>query len=366
MRIGIVGLPASGKTAIFNAVTRGKAEVAAYGAPQGKPNIGVAKVPDPRLDVLEGVFKPKRKVPAEVTYVDAPPSPEGFGATPGISGEFRNDLQSTEALLVVARAFEDPSVPVVGDGVDPFRAVETMAYELTFADLEVLERRMERIAQGLKGARAAERDTWNRERALMTRVKVSLEEGTAIRDQRFEGDEARLLEGFQFLTAKPLIVVVNVGEDQLSDLSSLETRLASEVSGHRVRATALCGELEMDLAQMDPAEECEFRRSLGLGESGLDRMIGLSYDVLDLVTFYTGNANEVRAWGVARGTTAVRAAGTVHSDFERGFIRAEVVGFDDLARCGSIAEARRQGLLRQEGKSYEVKDGDVINVLFNV
>ena len=366
MEIGIVGLPRGGKTTVFNAVTRGEAQVGAYAGPQGKPNIGVAKVPDPRLDVLEGVFKPKRKVPAEVTYTDVPAAPEGLGTTRGISGEFLNHLQRTDSLLVVARAFEDPSVAAVGDTVDPFRDVGTMTHELAFADLEILERRLERIAEGFKGAKAPEREALNREQALLTRLKADLEEGTPIRDQSLDRDEARLLEGFQLLTAKPLIVVVNVGESQLPELTSLETRLSSDFAGPRVRATALCGKLEMELAQMEPAEEREFRRSMGLGESGLNRAIGLSHGVLDLITFYTGNSNEVRAWTVPRGSTAVKAAGRIHSDFERGFIRAEVIGFDDLARWGSIAEARKHGALRQEGKSYTVSDGDVINVLFNV
>ena len=366
MEIGIVGLPKSGKTTIFNALTRGSAELAAYGSPQAKPNIGVAKVPDYRLEVLQRIFKPKRVVPAEVTYLDIAAASEGLGETRGISGELLNHLQRADALLLVTRAFEDPSVPHVANSVDPVRDVEAMLYELAFADLEVLDRRQTRLAESSKGARASERDALAREQALLTRLKEGLEAGTPLRDQSLSQDEARLLEGFQFLTAKPLIVVVNLGEAQLSDTEPLVNGVSSVLAGPRACATALCGKLEMELAQMEPSDEQEFRQSMGLGESGLEQMIRMSHEVLDLVTFFTGNINEVRAWPVPRETPAVRAAGKVHSEFERGFIRAQVIGFDDLARCESLAEARRQGLMRQEGKGYPVKDGDVINILFNV
>ncbi len=366
MDIAIIGLPRSGKTTIFNAVTRGHAEVAAYGSPQGKPNIGVAKVQDARLDVLTGMYKPRKTVPAEVVYVDIPAAPEGLGKTRGISGEFLNHLQRADALLIVARAFDDPSVSHVSNSIDPLRDIETMLYELAFSDLEILERRIARIADGFKGARGTERDALTKEQSLIERLKARLEEGVPIREQPLTSDEERMLVGFRFLTAKPLIVVVNVGEDQIPDIPSFEKRLTDQVSAPRVRATALCGKLEMELAQMDEADETEFREYLGAGESGLNRMIRLSYDVLDLVTFLTVGEDEVRAWPIAKGTPAVKAAGKIHSDLERGFIRAEVVKYDDLVRCGSEAEAKRNGVLRQEGKTYVVNDGDVLHILFNV
>ncbi|MGH2541455.1 MAG: redox-regulated ATPase YchF, partial [Ardenticatenaceae bacterium] len=334
MDIAIIGLPRSGKTTIFNAVTRGSAEVAAYGSPQGKPNIGVAKVPDERLDVLTGMYRPRRTVPAEVVYVDIPAAPEGLGKTRGISGEFLNHLQRADALLVVSRAFEDPSVTHIADTIDPFRDIETMMYELAFSDLEILERRLSRIGDGFKGARGTERDALAKEQALIERLKAALEGGAPVRDQSLTSDEQRMLGGFQFLTGKPLIVVVNVGEDQIGDIPEIEERLAAEVAAPRIRAAALCGKLEMELAQMDEADEQEFRESLGAGESGLNRMIRVSYDVLDLVTFLTVGEDEVRAWPVTKGTPAAKAAGKIHSDLERGFIRAEVVKYADLVRCG--------------------------------
>jgi GTP-binding protein YchF len=364
MEIAIIGLPQSGKTTVFNAATRGAAQVAAYA---NKPNIGVAKVPDQRLDVLDGIFRPRRKVSAEVTYVDIPAAPEGLGKTQGISGEYLNLLQRADALLIVARAFEDPSVPHVADSIDAFRDIDTMLYELTFADLEILERRLARVADSFKGARVSERDALNKEQASLQRIKSALEAGTHVRDQGVTDDERRLLAGFQLLMAKPLLIVVNVGEDQLADIPEIEQRLSSEVETPRIRTAALCGKLEMELAQMEPAEEAEFRQSLGVtGESGLSRMIRLSYEALDLISFLTVGDDEVRAWPITRGTVAVKAAGKIHSDLERGFIRGEVVSYEDLTKCGSLAEARKHGVLRQEGKTYVVKDGDIMHVLFNV
>ena len=366
MRIAIVGLPGSGKTTVFNAVTRGTAQVASYACPQGKPNLGVAKVPDHRLDALEGVFKAKRKVPAEVTYVDIPPGPGEPGKTHVLPTEFLNALQGTDALLIVARTFGDPSVSHVEGTIDPFRDIETMRLELSIADLEILERRLARLAESSKGAKAPQRDALAKELALLERLKAGLESGTALRDQSFTLDEARTLEGFQFLTGKPIIAVMNVGENQMSEATSLEERLSSAVERPRIITAVLCGKLEMDLAQMEPAEEREFREGLGASESSVDRMARLALEVGDLITFFTGNANEVKAWTVPRDATAVRAAGKVHSDFERGFIRAEVVRSEDLADSGSMAEARKRGLLRQEGKAYVVRDGDVLNILFSV
>ena len=366
MNIGIIGLPQSGRTTIFNAVTRGVVPVPGHAGSREKPNIGVAKVPDARLPLIADVFSPKRQVPAEVTYVDMPGPADGMGKTLGVSGELLNQLQLADALLVVARAFEDPSVTHVEDSVDPLRDAETVLYELAFADLEILDKRLVRLAEGLKGAKPAERESLSGELGLMNSLKSDLEDGVAVRDKILNPDDARHLTSFQLLTAKPVIVVANVGESQLPDSAALEARLSSKLNGTKVRSSVLCGKLDMELAQMEPADADEFRASLELGESGLDAMIRMSHDVLGLITFFTGNANEVRAWTAAAGTSAAQAAGGIHSDFERGFIRAEVVTFDELMRCGSIAEARKRGVLRQEGRSYVVAEGDVVNILFNV
>ncbi len=364
MEITIIGLPQSGKTTIFNAATRGSAQVATFA---NRMNLGAAKVPDERLDVLNGIFKPRRKVNAEVTYADLPAAPEGLGKTQSIGGEYLNDLQRADAILMVARAFDDPSVPHVADSIDAFRDIETLLFELTISDLDILERRLQRVAEGFKGAKTAERDALNKEQTILTRVSDDLEAGVHVRDQSLTEDELRLLSGFQMLTAKPLVVVVNVGEDQLDDIPPIEARLTDEVQTERIRTAALCGNLEMELAQMDSEDEQEFRESLGVvGESGLSRVINLCYEALDLISFLTVGDVEVRAWPVTRGTSALKAAGQIHSDMERGFIRGEVVTYDNLVSCRTLAEARKSGVLRQEGKNYIVQDGDILHVLFNV
>lgn len=365
MQLAIIGLPSSGKTTIFNAATRGSVEVASYSG-SSSPNFGVAKVPDSRLVPLTDIYRPSTTTSAEITYIDLPAAPAGLGRTRGISGEYLNHLQVADALVIVARAFEDPTVPDEGDGVDAFRDIDTMLYEMAFADMEILERRLDRIEQNSKGARASEREVLERERTLMSTLNEGLESGIPIRRQTLTPDQRRRTTEFGFLTSKPVIVVINAGEDQMDEREEVQARLDDEVTDDGVLATVLTGSLEMELAQMSPEDEAEFRESLGAGESGLDRMVRLSYQALDQITFFTGNSREVRAWTIRSGDVAQRAAGRVHSDMERGFIRAEVVAYDDLVRCGSHVEARRQGLLRQEGRAYVVQDGDILQILFNV
>ena len=363
MEIGIIGLPGSGKTTVFNALTGGRVDVASYG---GKPNVGVASVPDARLDGLAKLYAPRKPVSATVSYVDIPPPATPSGRTRGISGQYLNDLQRVDALLIVARAFNDDAVLHVDGSVDPFRDVGNMLLELLFSDLELLERRLQRLDENSKGAKAAERDAIEKERDLLQRIKEHLEGETPIRDQQFTPDQAQRLRGFQFLTAKPLIILLNIDEDDLDEAISLEERLDGAVHGPSVRAASICGKLEMDLAQMDAADEAEFREAIGAGESGMNRIIRLSYDVVGLITFLTIGDDEVRAWELQKGATASRAAGRIHTDFEQGFIRAEVVEFDDLVACGGFSEARKRGVLRQEGRDYVVQDGDVMHVLFNL
>jgi len=363
MQIGIVGLPLSGKTTVFNALTRGHAIVAGY---SDKPNIGVAKVPDHRLHELAKIYSPERVVPAEVSYVDIPSPQDGFGQTRGISGDYLNALQSTDALLVITRAFDNPSVTHVDESVDAIRDVENMLLELSFSDLSLLERRLDRVVDAFKSAKAAERSELTKEQALLEHVKGNLEAGVAVRDQNLPPEASHRLSGFQFLTAKPTIVVVNISEDQLPEAGSFQNQLAEIATGPQMRATVIAGKLEMDLAQMEEGDEKEFRHSLNAGESGLNRMIALSYDVVGLISFLTVGEDEVRAWQIIDGTIAHKAAGKIHTDLERGFIRAEVVTYENLMDCGSLAEARSRGVLQQEGKEYIVNDGDIMHVLFNV
>lgn len=366
MAIGIFGLPLSGKTTIFNAVTRGHAETASFRSGASQPNIGVAKVPDARLGVLAEISKPKRIVHAEVEYIDIPAAPEGFGKTKGIGGEYLNLLQRCDALLLVARAFDDPSVPHVQETVDPYRDVATLQLELTFSDLAILERRHERIASQLRSARQSERDLLTREQQILGTIRAGLENEVPVREQELPAEARPFLENFQLLTEKPLIVVFNIGEDAIGSESTVGAEISERLGRSGVGAAALCGKLEADLAQMEPEDEADFRESLGAGEPGLDRMINLSYGLLGLISFLTTGEDETRAWTITKGISAVEAAAKIHSDIQRGFIRAEIVAYDDLARVRSLPEARKQALLRTEGKTYTMRDGDVVNFLFNV
>ena len=366
MAIGIFGLPLSGKTTIFNAVTRGHAETASFRSGSSQPNIGIAKVPDTRLGVLTEISRPRRIVHAEVEYIDIPAAPEGFGKTKGIGGEYLNLLQRCDALLLAARAFDNPAVPHVQETIDPYRDVAALQLELTFSDLTILERRQERIASQLRSARPAERDQLTREQYVLGLIRAGLEEEVPVREQELPAEARPFLENFQLLTAKPLIVVFNIGEDSTGRESEIEAEMRERIGRAGVGTAAICGKLEADLAQMEPEDEAEFRESLGAGEPGLDRMINLSYDLLGLISFLTTGEDETRAWTITKGMSAVEAAGKIHSDIQRGFIRAEVIAYEDLARTRSIAEARKQALLRTEGKTYVMRDGDVVNFLFNV
>ena len=364
MELGVIGLAGSGKSTVFNTLTRGRVSTASGAA--AKSNVGAAKVPDERLAVLAGIFKPKRVTNAEVQYIDLLNTPEGLGKDQGIGGEYFNVLQRVDALVHVVRAFQNPAVPHIQGSIDPLRDIAALDMELTFSDVVILERRLERLDTELKGAKAQERDRINRESALLDNIKERLLQETPLREQELTDDEKKRVSAFQLLTAKPMLVLLNLGEEQLSDLDRLEADVQQEVNRPNVSCVALCGRLEEELSQMEEEEEVEFRKSLNAGEPGQDKVVQASYRLLGLVSFLTGGPVEVRAWPVPRNTPAVQAAGRIHSDMERGFIRAEVVPYHDLAECGSTAEAKRRGLLRVEGKGYPVQDGDVIHFLFNV
>jgi len=359
--IGIIGLAKSGKTTIFNALTRGKASTENL-----TPNIGMAKVPEPRLKMLADVLHPKRVVSAEARYVDIGASVKGMAKEQTIGGELLNRLSSVDALINVVRAFTDERIPHVDGSLDVERDITTIDLELAFSDLALLERRLERINISLKGAKPLERQSFIHEQELLTRIKADLEKDIPIREQELSPDDARAIANYQFLSAKPLLIVVNIGEDQLAEAVSLEAELNSRYSRPKRRLITLCGKLEMELAQLDNSDAESFRTELGIKEPGLERTIRLSYELLGLITFFTMASDEVKAWSIQSGTNAVKAAGKIHSDMERGFIRAEVIGYNDLVKCGSLAEARKKGLLRLEGKNYIVQDGDVITFLFNV
>lgn len=366
LRLVIVGLPSSGKTTTFNALTRAAATTGAYTSAEDEPNLATVKVPDGRLDVLAGMFKPKKIVPADVQYLDVAGLTKGMGEQ-GLGGKLLGHLQQAQALVHVARAFDAGATPHADGSVDPLRDIETLNLELAFSDLGIIEKRLERIKNTIGKTRGAERELNEREAVLLARLREELEAGRPLRAAELSADEAKLLRGFGFLTAKPQLILLNVGEEQVGEETARLVAAAKErFGGPFVEVAALAAKIEMELGQLEPADAQEFMADLGITESGLDRVIAHSYDLLGLISFLTAGPDECRAWTVPRGSTAVDAAGAIHSDLARGFIRAEVVAFDDLVAAGSLPEARKRGVLRAEGRTYVVNDGDVLEVLFNV
>jgi len=366
LEICIIGLPKSGKTTIFNVLTKGKADTTTYATTALTPNIGVSKVPEPRMQVLDKIFHPKKVIPAEVKYVDIVGIAKDLGKGEGIGGQFLSYLSNADALLHVVRAFENENVPHIEGDINPKRDIATMNLELVFSDLVIIERRLKRLEDSLKGAKQSERDLLSKEQALLQRIKLELEKDVPIWQQSLTTDEIKSLANYQFLTAKPMLIVINIGENQLKQDKSLEAEMRSTYSHAQFEVAAICGKLEMELTQLGEADGAEFRNDLGLTEPAVDCIIRLSYQLLGLISFFTTVSEELKAWTITKGTSAVKAAGKIHSDMERGFIRAEVINFLDLDRCGSPAEARKHGLLKLEGKNYIVQDGDVITFLFNI
>jgi hypothetical protein len=366
MQIAIVGLAGAGKTTVFNTLTRGHAETGGFGGLE--LHVGVVKVPDERLDRLAAIFKPKKIIQADVTYVDLPAPPassEGRVGTEELPAEHLARLRESDALLHVVRAFEDAAHPHPEGSVDPSRDLERLDFEFVIADLALVDRRLERLKASGRHGTAAERESNEREEVILVRLKELLEAGLPIRDAPLEDDEEKAIRGFRFLTQKPVLVLLNVGE---SDLPAAEERVAAIAGGYDHRQAivdALSARIEMELGELEPDEAAAFMEELGITESGLDRVIGLSYRLLGLISFLTAGADEVRAWPIPDGSTAVDAAGAIHSDLAKGFIRAETVAYDELLALGSMAEAKKAGRLRSEGKTYRVRDGDVVEILFS-
>jgi ribosome-binding ATPase len=366
VQIAIIGLPGSGKTTVFNTLTGGHAETGGYGAMT--LHVGVVKVPDERLDRLAEIFKPKKVVQADVTYVDLPAPPassEGRVGAEELPADHLARLRESDALLHVVRAFESPALPHPAGSLDPARDLETLDLELILADLAILDRRLERLAASGRHGSAAEREANEREELVLRRLKGELEAGRPIRASDLSADEARTIRGFRFLTEKPVLVLLNVGEGDLPGAEVLVSRIERGYRHEHVLVAALSAKIEMELGELEPDEAAVFMQELGIAESGLARLIRLSYALLGLISFLTAGPDEVRAWPIPTGSSAVDAAGTIHTDLAKGFIRAEVVPYEDLLALGSTAEARRHGKLRSEGRTYEVRDGDVIEVLFS-
>ena len=355
LRAGLIGFPGAGKTALFHLLTSGREAPRSSGRQEA--SVGVARVPDERLDHLTALFNPRKHVPATVEFADIAGLGGGkTGATALLDvAAFRN----ADALLHVVRMFRDPSVPHPSGTVDPARDVRTMEDELILADLGVVERRLERLERDLKKGQSAE---LKKEQEILGHCRAALEEGKPLRSLQSAGEEKRL-RGFQFLSAKPLLLVLNLDEDDLprADQAVTLAGLDEFMSHAATRAVPICAKIELEIAQLEPTDAQAFIADLGLKESGLDRVIRASYDLLGYISFFTVGEDENRAWSIPRNTTALVAAGEIHSDIQRGFIRAEVVRYEHLLARRTLAACREHGELRLEGKDYLVQDGDVIN-----
>lgn len=361
MRIGIIGLPNSGKTTVFNALTRGTIETAAYSSGQIEPNLAMVKVPDERLDALAKLYKPKKVTPADVQYIDVAGMSSGAATSGGgLSPQFLNYISQVDALLHVVRAFEDDSVAHPDGSVNPGRDLASVDLELMFSDMAIIERRVTRLKAEIGKMPTKDREIRQLELETLERLYAGLEAERPIRAQELNEDEARALRGFQFLSAKPVLVVVNIGESQLGDPPALAYDLPKSA------LVALAGKVEAELAQLEDEDARAFMDDLGISEPARDRVIKASYSMLGLMSFLTAGEDEVRAWTIRTGTPAVEAAGAIHSDIQRGFIRAEIVAYNDLMAAGDMAAAKKAGTVRLEGKTYIVKDGDITHFLFNV
>ena len=356
MQLGIIGLPQSGKTTIFNALTRGTVPT---GNQSGRMEVhtAVVDVPDERIDRLSEMFSPKKTIYAKVTYADIS-GLDGSAGSAGLSGQLLNQLNTMSGFIHIIRCFEDDMVPHPAGSVDPLRDLQVMDAEFLLNDMIVVERKLARLNEEMHKGAGREKSLIQREIALFTRLKTALESETLLRDIEISAEEIKSLSGFGLLTLKPVLVVFNLGEGQPAP--------AMEYEHHDSHVVPLQGKLEMEIAQL-PAEEMHmFMEEYGIREPALNLLIRLSYDLLGVQPFFTYGPDEVRAWTVRRGATAVEAAGAIHSDLEKGFIRAEVMAYDDLMTLGSVAEARAKGKFRLEGKQYVVQDGDLITIRFNI
>jgi GTP-binding protein YchF len=356
MKLGIIGLPQSGKTTLFNALTRGSVPT---GAVSGKLEMhtAVVDVPDPRVDALSAMFKPKKTIYAKVTYVDIA-GLDGSTGKSGIGGALLNQLTQMDGFIHVVRCFESDEVPHPAGSVDPLRDIQTMDSELILNDLIAVERKLERLVEERKKGAGRDKAVIEREHELFTRFQAALTEEKPLRDIEIDHEEDKMLSGFGFLSRKPILIVLNLAEGQKAPEIQYEHKHSQIVS--------LQGKLEMDIAQLPPEEMEMFLQEYNIEEPSLHRMIRLSYDLLGLQSFFTAGEDECRAWTTRRGATAPEAAGEIHTDLQKGFIRAEVVAYDDLMALGGLVEAKGKGKLRLEGKEYIVKDGDVLNIRFNI
>ena len=366
MKLGIVGLPNVGKSTLFNSLTKAGAESANYPFCTIDPNVGIVTVPDNRLKVLGEMYHSKKVTPAVIEFVDIAGLVKGASKGEGLGNQFLANIREVDAIVHVVRCFEDTNVVHVDGSIDPVRDIETINLELIFSDIEILERR---IAKVTKQARMDK--TLAKEEALLKSLKAHLEEGKMAKTYPLsdDEDEQAWFASYNLLTAKPVIYAANVSEDDLADDGADNphvARVREQAAAENSEVFVICAQIEQEIAELDDDEKAMFLEDLGLKESGLEKLIAASYKLLGLISYLTSGEDETRAWTITKGTKAPQAAGKIHTDFERGFIRAEVVSYDHLIECGSMTAAKEKGLVRLEGKDYVVQDGDIILFRFNV
>jgi len=369
MKVGIVGLPQVGKTTIFKLLTQGRVDTSSWGSGR-EAHVGIAHVPDARVDRLAEIVKPKKTTYATVEYVDLPGLSRGEGkaALQGQAKEmstYLNSLKNIDTLVHVVRAFEDPNLPHVEGSVDPLRDIGLFELEMIFSDLAIVEKRLERLSKDLKKVKSAELEMEN---DVLQRFKMALESEQPLRELELTPEEEKRVRGFTFLSAKPILLVINVGDEDAGKIAHIveEFGLQKQAAMRNVAITAVSGKIESEIAALPPEDARMFMDDLGISGNALDRIIQKSYDLLGVFSFYTAGEPEVRAWTIPRNTTAMQAAGVIHTDIEKGFIKAEVVSFEDMVALGTFQAAKSKGVLRLEGKEYRVQEGDVILFRFNV